>query len=64
MYESQALIKITENIRKVLDDGNIGCGVFVNLQKPFGIVDHQIQSAKWNHCGIHGVSNDLFKSYY
>ena len=29
---SHALINITENIRKVLDDGNIGCGVFVDLQ--------------------------------
>ena len=26
---SHALINITENIRKPLDDGNIGCGVFV-----------------------------------
>ena len=30
---SLALIDITENIRKALDDGNIGCGVFVDLQK-------------------------------
>ena len=26
---SHALVNITENIRKALDDGNIGCGVFV-----------------------------------
>ena len=30
---SHGLINITENIRKALDDGNIGCGVFVDLQK-------------------------------
>ena len=60
---SHALINITENIRKALDDGNIGCGVFVNLQKAFDTVDHQILSAKLNHYGIHGVSNDWFKSY-
>ena len=30
---SHALINITEIIRKALDDGNIGCGVFVDLQK-------------------------------
>ena len=29
------LINITENIRKVLADGNIGCRVFVDLQKSF-----------------------------
>ena len=27
---SHALINTTENIRKALDDGNIGCGVFVD----------------------------------
>ena len=32
---SHALINITKNIRKALDDGNIGCGVFVDLQKVF-----------------------------
>ena len=60
---SHALINITENIRKVLDDGNIACGVFVDLQKAFDTVVHQILSAKLNHYGICGVSNDWFKSY-
>ena len=39
---SHALINKTENIRKALDDRNIGCGVFVDLQKAFDTVDHQI----------------------
>ena len=60
---SHALINITENIRKAFDDGNIGCGVFVDLQKAFDTVDHQILLAKLNHYGIHGVSNDWFKTY-
>ena len=33
-YTSHALINITENIRKPHDDGNIGCGVFVDCKKP------------------------------
>ena len=37
---SHALINITEIIRKALDNGNIGCGVFVDLQKAFDTVDH------------------------
>ena len=60
---SHALINITENIRKALDDGNIGCGVFVDLQKAFDTLDHQILLAKLNHYGIRGVSNDWFKFY-
>ena len=59
---SHALINITENIRKTLDDGNIDCGVFVDLQKAFDNVDHQILLAKINHYGICGVSIDWFKS--
>ena len=54
---SHALINITENIRKALD-GNIACRVFVELQKAFDTVDHQILLAKLNHYGIRGVSND------
>ena len=60
---SHVLINITDNIRKTLDDGNIGCGVFIDLQKAFGTTDDQILLAKLNHYRIRGVSNDRFKSY-
>ena len=48
---------------KALDDGNIGSGVFVDLQKAFDTVDHQVLLTKLNHYRICGVSNDWFKSY-
>ena len=54
---SHVLINITENIRKALDDGNTGCGVFVDLKKLL------ILLVKLNHYRICGVSNDWFKSY-
>ena len=57
-----ALIDITENIRKALDDGNVRCGVFVDLQKASDTADHQILLAKLSHYEICGVSDDWFKS--
>ena len=60
---SHALINITENIRISLDDGNIVCGVFVDLQKAFDTVDHQTLLAKLNYYEIRGVSNDFLKPY-
>ena len=58
-----ALINLTENIRQALDKGYIGCGIFVDLQKAFDTVNHEILLSKLNHYGIHGVSNDWFRSY-
>ena len=52
---SHALINITENIRKALDDGNIGCGVFVDLQKAFDTVDHQILLAKFQMVSLNCI---------
>ena len=50
-------------MRKALDDGNISCGVFVDLRESFDTVDHQILLAKLNHYGIRGVRNHWFKPY-
>ena len=55
---SHVLINVTEDIRKALDGGNIGCGVFLGLQKAFDAVDHQILLAKLNHYGIRRASNN------
>ena len=60
---SHVLINITENIRKALDDGNIGCGLFVDLQKTFDTVDHQILLAKLNHYEIESLLNHYSWSF-
>ena len=57
------LISLTEDIRKNLDQGNIGCGIFVDLRKAFDTVEHNILLAKLEHYGIRGISNESFKSY-
>ena len=35
---SRALINLTVNIREALDDGNIGCQVFVDFKKVFDTI--------------------------
>ena len=55
------LISLTENIRKNLDEGNIGCGIFVDFT--FDTVEHDILLSKLEHYGIRGLANEWFKSY-
>ena len=58
-----ALISLTENIRKNLDEGNIDCGIFFDLQKAFDTVEHDIFLSKLQHYVIRGLVNEWFKSY-
>ena len=60
---NHALFSITEKIREALDNNNFACGIFIDLQKAFDTVDHNILLQKLNHYGIRGVANDWFNSY-
>ena len=44
-----------EDIRNNLDKGNIGCGTFVDFQKAFDTVAHDILLAKLEHYSINGM---------
>ena len=56
-------MSLTEDIRKNLDKGNIGCGIFVDLQKAFDIVVHQMLLVKPAYYSICGIANEWFRSY-
>ena len=60
---NHALIDITESIRAALDQGKMAGGVFVDLQKAFDTVNHEILIYKLNYYGIRGKINDWFRSY-
>ena len=60
---NHALINITEKIRETLDKGNIAAGVFVDFQKAFDTVNHQILLKKLSHYGITGTLHKWFRSY-
>ena len=57
------LIHLTELIRKQLDDGNYGFGNFVEFQKAFDTVDHDILLKKLEHYSIRGICDKWFLSY-
>ena len=52
-----------KDIRNAMDNNKFAVGVFVDLQKAFDTVDHNILLKKLDHYGIRGVANNWFKSY-
>ena len=60
---NHAIISLTEYIRKKLDDTEYVCGVFVDLEKAFDTVHHDILCDKLLDYGLRGNINKLVKSY-
>ena len=60
---TQAIIDITEKIRASLDDNKVSCGIFIDLQKAFDTVNHNILLKKLDHYGFRGIINNWFRSY-
>ena len=60
---AHALISLTENIRKNLDEGNIGCGIFVDFQKAFDTVEHDTLLSKVEHPQRSVLGSLLFLIY-
>ena len=54
---THVLIHLAENIRQALDEGKIGCKIFVDLQKAFDTADYDILLSKLDHYGLHGLTN-------
>ena len=60
---NHALLSLTEIIKFALDNSNFACGIFIDLQKAFDTVDHEILLRKLEYYGSRGVANNWVKSY-
>ena len=60
---NHALIDITEKIRSALDQNIFACGIFIDLQKAFDTVNHDILLHKLDHYGIRGLPSKWFQSF-
>ena len=58
-----ALISMNEIIKLTLDKKRFGCGVFIDIQKAFDTVNHNILTAKPEHYGVRGNVLEWFKPY-
>ena len=62
-FHSLYSISLTESIKGNIDNGSHGCGIFIDLQNAFNIVNHQILLQKLEHNGIRGIGNCWFSLY-
>ena len=58
-----ALISLIETIKKYLDNDEIVCRVFIDLQKAFDTISHEVLLEKLKHYGIRSKENNWFCSF-
>ena len=58
-----ALVRLTESVKNTLDNKRLGCGIFIDLQRAFDTVNHEILLSKLEHYGIRGCALEWFRSY-
>ena len=58
-----SLVQITEKFKTSIENGKLGCGIFIDLKKAFDTVNHSILIKKLEHYGVRGTSLEWFKSY-
>ena len=59
----KALCHCIEKIFKTVDSGKFGSAIFIDLQKAFDTVDHEISLSKLNFYGIRGIFLKWFRSF-
>ena len=60
---NHTIVNLVESIKKYIENDNYVCSVFIDLEKTFDTVDHQILLQKLYHYGIRGLAHNWFKLY-
>ena len=60
---NHAVMSLTELIKDYRDSGKNVAGIFIDLQKAFDTVNHQIPCDKLKYYGFRGISNNLISSF-
>ena len=60
---NHALVSIIEHVKKIVDNGNFACGLFLDFQKAFDTVNIDILLEKLTNYGIRGPAVDWLRSY-
>ena len=55
---------MTEHIKKTIDNGNYGCGIFIDIKKACDTMNHTILLKKLEHYVIRGVPLQWFESHF
>ena len=50
-------------MQEACDNGPYTCGIYVDFEKTFETVNHNILLGKLAHCGVRGIENNWFKTY-
>ena len=59
----QALLLMTDKIRKAIEVNKYSCGIILDIRKAFDTVNHNILLAKLYNYGIQGIAQEWFASY-
>ena len=60
---NHALVAITQKIKEAINNNATAIGVFVDFQKAFDTVNHEILLRKMSHYGVRNTAQDWFRSY-
>ena len=60
---NHSLVSLIEKIKLCLDDGDFACGIFIDLQKAFDTVHHNILLHKLEAYGVRSNVNEWLRSF-